>query len=216
MDFIDIADLRPQVAHLLPGLLDPRIDALFLEVARDFSARTLFSQEAVGPYGLTATINDVALESPDPSQVEVIQVVSGTVQGYPLHAAVAGQLDATSPSWRTAEAARPTHFVAIDRLTIQLVPRPTVTVADALWLIVACQPVPDATAIDRRIAGEFQQALIDGVLARAYGQASKIYSNPNLAFNHRSEYEHAVSHAKARANRGYHAGSVRADPRRFV
>ncbi|MEY2655267.1 MAG: hypothetical protein RLZZ524_2295 [Pseudomonadota bacterium] len=215
MDFLPVASLRPDLTHLLPGLLDPRLDALVVEVAMDFCRRTLFSQETVGPYGMIENDNVLTLDAPDASRTTVTQAISGTVQGLPLEAASEAQLNRIAPNWRTISG-RPTHFIAVDRTSVRLVPTPAETVADAIYLQVAVVPRVGATVIDRRVVEEFRQALVDGVLARAYAHPNKPYSSPGLVELHRGLYETQVSEAKARASAGFHSVALRADPRRVA
>ena len=89
------------------------------------------------------------------------------------------------------------HITLIDNNTFQLLPVPYT--ADVIEMKVILTLDRAATAIDDQIVEEYEDALIDGALARLYEQPNKTWTDLKLAMLHHNKFAGGIARAKSRA-----------------
>lgn len=211
MNLDAISDLYYGVAPAAPGFNeDSALDEL-RRAAIYFARETLISQETLE--NSVASGERVLSVEPPAAGLEVYRVLWVSAPYGPIRIETAAWLNQVMPAWRTATG-DPCACCADADGELALSSAPTRDI-DPVYLRVAFLPAPTATKIDRVLAREWGDAIIDFALHRILRMPNQTWSNPGAAQEAYARAAIAAERAKAAAAVARSSADIRSGPRPF-
>jgi hypothetical protein len=201
-----VATMRQLVITQIPEANDMLIDRVLIEVAREFCTKTRVLRRNVTETVTASTLN-VTLTPP--TDTELVDIVSATLDDNRLERKTTAQLDAINPKWRT-EAGNSDYITLSDDLNDVLVaPLSQTTYASGLVVRGSWRPVLGATTFDDRLVSDYSDALLAGAYGRLYSVPNQPWADGNLAGFYMRSYLGQMAEAKQSATDSNMAGVVR-------
>lgn len=162
-----------------------------------------------GTLGLTADTATLDVSSLLPTGTELVDVISIKPSGgeQALKARTQAWLDTNESDWRGQVALVPSYYVLEENNVLRLVPTPSNTVANALYVRAAVKPiVGTATTVDDLVVNKFGEMLISGAKAHLFMIPRKPWTDLQLAQYHRANFLAAIPEARAQATDEFQTG----------
>ena len=201
-----LTTMRTLVITQIPAANDLLIDRVILEAAREFCKQTrVLRQNVTG----TVTAGTLNVTLTPPTDTELIDVVSATLDGNRLTRKTTSQLDVINPKWRTETGG--SDFITLsDTLNDVLVaPLSATTFTSGLVVRGAWRPVLGATTLDDRLVSDWSDALLAGAYARLYGIPGQSWSSPQMSDYYQSMFAAKTEEATQEATDSNMKGVVR-------
>lgn len=199
----------PYITHYVQGCPNPTIDTALRDAASELCDESLIWQET-HTLGVQADKAEYAI--PLAGGADAIYVVKAATPNRVLSITRQVDLDAIL-SWETKEQDEPTHFFLPDPEVIRLYPIPTT--AFDLTVRVAYRPSDDAPGVPEVVHTTWREAIVCGALATLKAIPNQSFSDPAASLYYARKFESGKADARARLNRGFHFGSLRATQTRF-
>lgn len=193
-----IAELCPMILPFVRDCSQPAAIVAARFASIEFYKETLWQQEQLEPVDLIAGQAIYELEVPPntmPAKVMRVEIVGDQRLIEPKTKDELDQL--YGANWTTAVGA-PRYYTQFEPTEICLYPAPATDAPQAMRLLVATQPTPDAEEIDDSVFNYFAEGLAYGARARLVETAGQPYYDPNSAPLLWGRFYGMVSRAKGR------------------
>jgi len=206
-----LADVLPRVS----GCPEDAANRELLHAARDLCWFSGIWRQTLDPMSGIKNQSTYTLTAPE--DAEIVRLLNMRYDTVLLDTVYTEEgLDQFGWNWRDITGS-PHTVIHEDADTFRLVPTPDKSMALGITDIrVALQPALDATTLPSFLSRDYAQAIADGALARLFALPGKQWSDGNMSTFHGKEFAVVKSRAKARAQRGFKSGPIRAQPQRFV
>lgn len=199
----DLDAWLPLVVPEVPTCPEPTALAAVRRALRDFCAYTYAWQETSDPATALAGQAVYDVESPLP-QARVLAIFNLRHRGQLVTPQTEAELDRCGSNWRTVTALQVRHFVHESFASVRLYPIPNLTEVLSLTdLRVALQPTVTATSVDAMLLDEYGEGIAFGALEYLLRMPGRVWSNPQLANFHRSQYVKEKSRVRRLARAGF-------------
>lgn len=164
---------------------------------------------------------DLVADTPEyliipPGGTEIVNIHYVYLDGDPIEAATAEQLDSTDYGWRDIASGTPTKFFVPTPGRFKFNRSPESTITDGLTVRVSLKPSVGSSQVGQIIWRDFREALERGALRNLMIMPDKPWSNPDLADYHGRYFTFQIQRARARASLGFTPGPIVAKRRQWV
>lgn len=208
---MEVAELTPEVASVVTGAPEFRVERELLDAAYDFCRRTGIWQQELDP--VTPKDGWAEYEFVVPFRARAEKVLWG-YHGTSRMAAWT-ESDVRAANHRAEDnTGDPRHYAMMRGGRNKFVVHPIPANADKDFVFYALLvPTRDAEEIPDFLADEWQDALVAGAVARLF-KADAAWANPGASQEYRRDFQREIARAKREAMTGYGAqGQVK--PQRF-
>lgn len=193
-----ISDLAPEVRVDVPECSGRQISNAIIHTIRHFCWQTHYWQQTMTPITLLP-YNDSApstyiYDIPVPDGTELITVKELVYEGKPLRQHSPSWFDEHIPSWRTTSG-EPEYVLQLSNRNVRFVPASDEVRPIAITGTLVLRPTRASTEFSDDLM-EWDQALINGSLARLLFMNKKAWNNTRKAAACEMAYNEAVSQCK--------------------
>ena len=182
----------------------------------EFYKLTLWQQEPLEAISILAGQSAYEIELQPHTVPAAVMRVDLDGRSRPLVFKTKDELDQLYGLQWTTLLGTPSYVTQIEPDVILLVPGPDTDAPNALRLLVAVQPTPDALDIDDTVFNYYSEALAYGTRARLVETAGQPYYDPQSAPMLWGKFYAGVSEAKARRMREHSRAVQQVQMRRWV
>lgn len=154
-------------------------------------------------------------DCPLPSGSVPVIMLSLTLNGLPLRAATAEELDENHPGWTALMGSRPTRYLVPALGRLRLAPIPSQDLNAALVPRMALAPAQDAAGVEDLIFEQWAAAVAHGAKAELLMLRGKAWTEPTLAEHHARQFRLHVQRARGKSSSGWTGATLTARPRTF-
>ena len=175
---IEVADLIPLVVAHAPSVPDPVAADGLVMTARDLCRDTLCLRHSMDQVDVVS--GDPLVDLYDlPSEHQVVQVFSASLEGSPLAMTTPNRLDRANPNWHSVVGSPTAFFLTEQRNQIRLYPTPQ---SDATMVLdLALEPLWTAKNFTDTFVDRYREVLITGALARLFRYPGCKWTNFQLS-----------------------------------
>ena len=206
---IAISKFFPEVNPSVLGCPEALMTNAIRNACIEFCIDTLYWQETLDPTTLAATDLPYSVEAP--SNANVAQIMTITVEGSLLTPKSADWLDTNYPGWATATADTPVFYYMPDPNNLVLVPAPTTTVD--VVMRVAYTPTRDAATVPGTLHQYYLEGIAAGALMRLFGIPGQPWYDASLVDHYGRAFSAAVTNGVIDANKSYDRTGIRVQMR---
>lgn len=193
-----ISSITPYIATEIPDAMTLLIEREILQAARKFFERTLIWKDVQESQSTVAATASYDVFMPDDTEIVTWDYV--LYDTFDLDPVTEYKLTAEQSTWRDLTGT-PTHYITnIRTKSMRLYPIPNAV--GTLKYELTLKPSITATTIPDFAIEQFQDVIVDGTLARMYGQAGKTWYNPAAADEHRRMFNNGIYEATDKMIRG--------------
>lgn len=196
-----IFDFTPMILPFVRDCSAPAAIVAARFACIEFYKLTLWQQEMLEPVDLIAEQAIYELEVPPNTVPSAAMRVEIEGRSKPLEFKTKDELDQIYGSGWTTRVGTPLYVTQFDAEDICLVPAPDVDAMDAMRILCAVQPTPDAAEIDDSVFNYYAEPIAYGARARLVETAGQPYYDPGSAPMLWGRFYGGVSEAKARRMR---------------
>lgn len=206
---VALSKFFPEVNPSVLGCPEPLMLNAIRNACIEFCNDTLYWQEALDPITIAAA--DMPYDIDTPSDANIAQIMSLTVDSAVLTPKSVDWLDANFHGWTTATSDTPTFYYQPDPNTLVLVPAPTSSVD--VVMRVAYMPSRTATMAPITLYQYYLEAIAAGAMSRLMGVPGQPWSNPSLSERYGRAFSAAITHGVIDANKSYDRAGLRVQMR---
>lgn len=170
-----IADITSYIATEIPDAMTLLIEREILQAARKFFERTKIWKETQESQSTVAAQANYDVFMPDDTEVVTWDYVM--YDGYDLDPVTEYELTSEQSLWRDITGTPSSYVTNIRTKSMRLYPTPN-AVGTIKYELTLKPSISAATLPDFAIQ-QFQDVIVDGTLARMYGQAGRSWYNPD-------------------------------------
>ena len=211
-----IADLTPMILPFVRDCSAPAAIVAARFACIEFYKLTLWQQEMLEPVDLQANRSIYEVETPPDTVPATVMRVEIDGRSAPLVFKTKDELDRLLGARWTTMMGMPSYVTQIVPDEIILVPGPDVDAPNAMRILCAVQPTPDAVEIDDTVFNYYSEALAYGARARLVETAGQPYYDPASATLLWGRFYGGVSEAKARRMREHTRAVQSVQLRKFI
>jgi len=194
-----IATVRALVYAQVPEAPDLLIDRVLIETARDFCKQTRAWRSTITE---TVTADTLTVDVTPPTEGELVDVVTASLDSQPLEKKTEFQLDEIDPDWRTVAGTPFAILLGDDTDQVIVAGLSSTTYTAGLTIRAAWQPILGAATLDGKLVSQFSDALVRGALGRLYLMPDQPWTSENKAGFYMTWYENDVNDAKSKVADG--------------
>jgi hypothetical protein len=193
---------------LVRTVAEPAADNALRQAASDFCEQTNIWVENLDPISAVAGISEYDLESATGSAVAQVQSVS--FDGRLLRPRAMDELDKLyANSYWPGLVGVPVVYTQVTDSTIQLVPTPQASVANAIRVRASLFPDNTATSLPDLLYSRYANEIAVGAAAKLMGEQGREYYDPNMSVVYSRKFVAAINQANARTLRSRTRASLR-------
>lgn len=142
-----------------------------------------------------------------PAGTVVTEILDAWYDGVWVEPKGSDDLAEINGNWLAWTGPRPIYVTQPDERTLRLVPKPTVSLANGLVLLVALKPTIAATTIEERLYQEYREKIADGALARLYMMPKMPYTDFKLGKDKATAFRSHCNEVYNKAARAHTRGT---------
>lgn len=124
-------------------------------------------------------------------------------------------LDNLQYLWRDATSKQPQlYYMDYDNALI-LVPTPSETIANGLYVEAVLKPTMDATTLPDWLYDNWSETIAHGALMRLHAMPGKVWADPQTVSMHRAKFKEGITRAKSRTMKSFAKQGKTVQPRSF-
>lgn len=186
--------LLPDVLPHVPGCSDIWAETELARSAELFFRETLAWRDCVSVWTHPQQ-GEYDLEVPAESRLaEIIEV---TYRGFPIPPVTELQASRKYGSWRETTGDGVKSYLRTAPQTIRLYPIPETAEQDAVKVYAALYPARNASGMDSDTLDRWEEAVVDGALARLLAKPAQRWTDLVMAGYHSQRFEHFISRGRA-------------------
>jgi hypothetical protein len=197
------------------GVLDSIVLEAVRASARDFFVRTGVWRHDMDTESVIEGSELYDLEPPAGTEVERVVSVKHGNNGVLLPKGV-DWLNANYPSWRTATGWPLKYFTQDAKNQIRVVPIPSSTSFNDLYIRLTLVPLRTATSLDETQYDDWYEVILHGARFRLFRMPKKPWTDKRTAEDYEKLYEIEVLAAQVAANKDFTNETLRATPVPFI
>jgi len=214
-----MATLRDFYIHVTPsvqGCPVSLINNAIRSAAIEFCERTNMWKYGFAAQDVTANVDTYTFTFP----VGVIDVMISRptyveVSGLQVNPTNEEDLDSLQYLWRDATNKQPQLYYMDFDNTMILVPTPSETITDGLYVEAALRPTMDATTLPDWLYDSWSETIAHGALMRLHAMPGKVWADPQTVSMHRAKFKEGISRAKSRTMKSFAKQGKTVQPRSF-
>lgn len=193
-----ITSITPYIATEIPGAMTLLIEREILQAARKFFERTKIWKDVQESQSTVSGTADYDVFMPDESEIVTWDYV--LYDGYDIDPVTEYELTAEQSLWRDVTGTPTSYITNIRTKAMRLYPTPDAV--GALKYELTLKPSVAATTLPDFAIQQFQDILVDGTLARMYGQATRDWYNPDESAKRMRMFNNGIYEATDKMVRG--------------
>ncbi|WP_420588235.1 hypothetical protein [Bacterioplanoides sp.] len=213
-----LTDLSPEVVAETPECPIGQVNKALINTIRDFCWNTHYWQHEMEPITLLP-FSEQAPETciytlPVPENTEMLTVITLVYNGSLLSMKSQSWLDSNVNNWRQASG-EPLYYLMMSDKRVRFVPASDIVRPVAVTGTLILQPTKVTNEFDDRLM-EFDQAIINGALAKLLVIPDKKWSNSRRATVSEAVYQEGLSRARFMVIKGFSTGTETAGRRSWL
>lgn len=214
MATVALSLIYPQVLPEVPGCPTILAEHHIREAAIEFCERTMIHQHE---HSLIAGVADQRTYAfVPPANTVVSRVIEAWYNDQRIWPKTPDELSRMYSNWLTQDGT-PAWYTQVNERNIELVPKPSANLADALRLRVTLKPSKTATVIEQHIQEEHGTKIAYGAKARLMAMAGDNvpWSNPTMAAMYDGLFNNEIGLLLTKVTKGFGRARLRTTPQYF-
>lgn len=193
-----ITAITPYIATEIPDAMTLLIEREIVQAASKFFERSRIWKDVQESQSTVSGTADYDVFMPNESDIVTWDYV--LYDGYDIDPVTEYELTAEQSMWRDITGYPTSYITNIRTKSMRLYPTPNVV--GTLKYELTLKPSVDATTLPDFAVEQFQDIIVDGTLARMYGQATKSWYNPDESAKRMRMFNNGIYEASDKMIRG--------------